>query len=289
MAAAYIFVPFALLPYQTAKVVWNLLSLIMYLLSVVLILQLEKVSQQRCIEYLSISLIWFPFLFSQYFNQSNVIILLFVSLAILAASKEKPYLSGIFISIASLFKLFPIVLALVFGIRNWRILFMFGLIFILSLLIPGSLEWFTSIRVIFPRYSSIYLLLNKLGIYWYYIYDATIILAKAIVVYRAKAASYLQLAAIAITAVFLVMPLIKYHHLTLLVVSFAYLFSVIKNMPRTMMYLTILAYFMINFYINFSLQVIPAIGLLLIWFVLTISIIQTDKNAERFDCFNVKL
>lgn len=284
MAAAYLHVPFALLPYQIAKIVWNLIGLIIYLISVILILQLEKVNCQRCIEYLTISMIWFPFLFSQYFNQSNAVILFFLSLAILAASKERPYLSGVLISVASLFKLFPVAVALVFGLKNWRILAMFSLGFILSLLTPGSLEWFSSIRVIFPRYSSIYLLLNRLGICWYYLYVAAIVCATAVVAYRAKAASYLQLAALAITAVFLVMPLIQYHHLTVLVISFAYLISVIKSLSRSLIYLTILAFFMINFYINFSLQLIPAVGLFLVWSVLITMIIQEDKQVVRIDC-----
>jgi hypothetical protein len=83
-------------------------------------------------------------------RQVNGLLFLLVAMAILAVENDRPFFSGVLLAIASLFKLFPIIIAIILGIRNWRILAGCLAAIIISLLIPGSLKWLSLLSTVNP-------------------------------------------------------------------------------------------------------------------------------------------
>jgi hypothetical protein len=277
---ACLFAPFALLPFHVSIVVWSFLSLGIYLFAMFIILKLSGIDRTKTFALVTVSLVWFPFLVNQWFTQSNSIILLLVALSISAIIKNKPYTSGFIIGLAALFKLFPIAIALVFGLKNWRILAAFAVTFGASLLFPGTLEWFHAAQEIHPRYSWIYVFLNRYGSYWFYVYAAIIALVTAVITYRTKETNYLKLAAITIPAVLLIMPIFQVHHMTIMVITYVYIFSVAPRMPRWLAGLSLASFIILNF--NFKLSLTPelVVGLLMLWFVLVYQVNNKDFLAD---------
>jgi hypothetical protein len=273
IASAYIMSPIILMSYGTAKVVWNLLNIIMYLGSVIIILQMGKVSKLFLIGSLMLLLFWMPFVYSQIWLQSNALIIFLISLAVLAAVKDRPYTSGCLIGIASLFKIFPLAFALVLGLKNWRIGVTCVLLFIISFLIPGSTNWFFAIKEVHtlgesPFYTPLYILLSPNGSFWFYIYAFIIALVTATLAYCNRAADYLLLISFAIPAAFLVSPLVNYHHLTILALSYAYVLTKIEILPRWFLVAISTSYLFINsmFRLSDNIYFLPAmVGIMLLW------------------------
>ena len=217
MPVAYALSPLALMPYYAAKTVMIFMSFLAYLVAVMLILRMTAASGRWFVYPLALSCLWFPFIQDLRFGQVNSILLLFVSLAVYFARKEQFALSGIVLAIAALVKLFPVGIALVMGLKNRRILLVFALTFALSFLIPGSLNWFPAIGNIHKiGLMPAYLFLRQFGIEWYVLYVISVAGITAFIAYRINDTNYLVLATLSIPAVFLVMPLVEYYHLTLM-------------------------------------------------------------------------
>jgi len=231
MAAAYIMAPLAFLPYYWAKTTLIFLDLVAYMGAVVLILRNQSARGRYIFYPLMISLLWLPFLFDLFFAQINAILLLLVTSAVLFSSKNYRYIAGFLLGIASLFKLFPIAIALVLGIKNWRIAAScIGTIGI-SLLLPGSLEWFSALkRISTVGFSDIYKILAQIGPYWGWFYLIAIGTVTAFIAWYFRNNDYRHLASLAIPAAFLAAPVVEYYHLTLLTYAYLNLYaSFIKN------------------------------------------------------------
>lgn len=276
MPVSYILAPFALMPYHVSIIAWNLLSLVLYVISVLILLKLAGVDRVNTMKFVSISLIWSPFLLNQFLTQSNSIILFLITFAVFAVTKNKPYVGGLLIGIAALFKLFPIAIALVFGLKNWRIVVAFAVTLGTSFLITGALRWFDAIQDIFPRYSCIYIILNSYGRYWFFIYAAIIALSTAFIAYRSKETNYLQLASLSIPTVMLILPIFQIHYMTIMIITYIYLFSIVPNIPRWLYVLGFASFVIINFNYNLSLMPTQTIGLLLLWIVIVYQITYTN-------------
>jgi len=258
---AYLLSPITLFSYTSAKIVWSILSLVIYLLSVILILRWRWVSGAQFNVLLSVSLIWIPIYLNQFWLQSNSLILFLIVIALLAASKQRHYLSGSVLALAALFKLFPLAIAMVLGLKNWRIIVGFVVVFGLSMLIPGSTDWFTRIaEVHHPNYTTTYRLLDD---NWVYVYVIVIAGITALVTWLKRDADYAMLAAIAIPAALLTSPVVGGYYLVIAIFSYVYLFTVER--PKWLVAFLVASLCLTDFIAIIYDQY--TIGLLVLWVV----------------------
>jgi hypothetical protein len=277
LPAAYLLSPLALMPYYEAKAVMIFLNILAYIAALALLLRADKASGRRLIYPLVLSCLWLPFIQNMRAAQVNAVLLLLLVLAALLASRNRPAFSGVFLGISVLFKLFPIGIAMVLGLKEWRILVFCLLTVGVSFLIPGSTAWLSAAGKVYKDYTLAYLFLSQWGDLWFWLYAASIAGATAVIVYRSKESNYLLFISFAIPAVFLTMPVIEYHHLTLLAFSFAYLFTFshkAKNLLIIVMCSSIILISAAFFFNHLSLHFVvrPVLsstlvffGLLLIW------------------------
>ena len=273
MPVAYIIAPLALMPYFKAKSVMIFINILMYLGAITITLKMGGASGRRLAYPLALLCLWWPFIHSMRHGQVNGIILCLIAIAVLAAAKNHPTICGIFLAVAALFKLFPIAIAMLLGVKNWRIFASCIVAFGVSFIIPGSLKWFQAISNTLPRfnflYTPLYLWLKQFGFGWYWVYAATIAGFSALLVYRSKNANYPLIASFAIPSVFLVMPHMEYTHLTLLAFSYSYIMVTTINSIHLLLISTILSFILIStsfFFFNLLvLNIIVSFGLALFW------------------------
>ena len=227
LQAAYILAPLGWLPYYTAKTLMIFINIAAYLCAVVVILKLGNVSDRWVVRGAGISFLWLPFLSTLMGGQINGIILLLVAVAVLAATRGRPYLCGALFALAALFKLFPLAIALILGIRNRRILAGFAVFFGASFLLPGAAEWIPMIITFLKEDVKLpaYVVLETMHPLLVVIIPLLIGGMTALVTFLSKDTDYPMLASFAIPAAFLSMPRLGYYHLTVLVFSYCYLFS----------------------------------------------------------------
>ena len=249
MPVAYIMAPLALMPYFKAKAVMIFINILMYLSAITIALKMGRASGRWFAYPLALLCLWWPFIQNMRQGQVNGILLFLIALAVLAATKNRPSICGIFLAIAALFKLFPIAIAMMLGIKNWRIFASCIFVFVISFLIPGSPKWIEAISG-YPRYyihySLIYLWLKQFSFIWFWIYASIIAGFSALVVYRAKDANYPILTSFAIPAVFLTMPILEITHFTLLPFSYAYLLVSAKRSNRLLINSIFISFIMIS-------------------------------------------
>jgi hypothetical protein len=176
---------------------------------------------------IAISCLWLPFLHTLVYAQINALLLLLVALAVLAVTRGFPYSCGALLAFASLFKLFPLAVGLVLGLRNHRILIGLSFVIGVSLLVPGSSKWISTVSrfVIEDMGSPIYLYLKALNPVFVLLYPLLIGAVTALIAITAKDDDYPMLASFAIPAAFLAMPPLGYYHLTLLVFPYVCLIA----------------------------------------------------------------
>jgi hypothetical protein len=273
MPVAYIIAPLALMPYFKAKSVMIFINILMYLGAITITLKMGGASGRWFAYPLAILCLWWPFIHSMRHGQVNGIILCLIAIAVLAATKNHPNICGIFLAVAALFKLFPIAIAMLLGVKNWRIFASCIVAFSVSFIIPGSLKWFQAMSNTLPRfnfiYTPLYLWLKQFGFGWYWIYAATIAGFSALLVYRSKNANYPLIASFAFPSVFLVMPLLEYNHLTLLAFSYSYIIVITKNYSHLLLISTIFSFILISssffFFNSLVLNIIVLFSLVVFW------------------------
>ena len=288
MPAAYIMAPLALISYFKAKAAMIFINMLMYLSAITIALKMGRASGRWFAYPLALLCLWWPFIQNMRQGQVNGILLFLIALAVLAATKNRPTICGIFLAIAALFKLFPIAIAMMIGIKNWRIFASCLFVFVISFLIPGSPKWIEAISS-YPRYykhySFIYLWLKQFSLVWFWIYASTIAGFSALVAYRAKDANYPILTSFAIPAVFLTMPILEYPHFTLLPFSYAYLLVSAKRSNRLLITSIFISFIMISisffseellFSINTG-KVISFLGLSVFWVALAYNLSATSS------------
>lgn len=261
---AYIVSPFTLFPYEVAKKVFNVFNIFMYLSAVAIALYLGGTFGIKFIGFLALSLVWVPFLFDQFWLQSNAIVSFFVAIGVLSASRNRPIISGILFAVPTLFKIFPFYIAMVLGLKNWRIFAVCTSIFAVSLLIPGSQSWFSAIlNTNYANYTEIYRNITMYGSILGVCYFILMGGITAAVAYKAKQFDHAMLASLAIPAAFLMSPVVGGYYLVLLMFSFAYLFSLSNRIPLLLKIILFTSFCTINVtllkYDSF------VIGLLIFW------------------------
>lgn len=286
IASAYIMSPLTILPYEKATVLWNLLNIIMYIFAVAIVLRISSVPKGWFIGCLSILLLWGPFIYNQFWFQSNALLIFIVSLALLVV-KERPILGGLLIGTASLFKLFPLALAMILGVKNWRIFASCAGIFAASFLIPGSLEWFAAINNTHPSGSRIgtpvYLFLSQFTDIWFFVYALIIAGITAITAFRNRSADYPIFLGFAIPAAFLVSPMADYHHLTMVALSFAIILANVEKLPCIFLMVAFLSFIFIEtglFMSNVNpIGIQVMVGIFLLWIIMFYKIVTSGCNV----------
>lgn len=275
VASAFMMSPIVLLPYEIAGVVFNLINILMYMGAVIIILLLGRVTKLYLLGSLAVLALWMPFLYSQYWLQSNALLVFLIALSVYAAARGRPLTSGLLIGLASLFKLYPLAFAVYLGFKNWRITASCIAVFSASFLLPGSLKWFTAIQNIHPYGSSpiktpFFAWLSHAGSLWCIIYALIIMGITALVFYQYRGIGYPLIMSFAIPAVFLINPYVDYHHLTMLVLSYTYILARIELFPRWFLVASIMSFIFINAHIFYFPDINPIspfvmIGVFLLW------------------------
>lgn len=274
ISAAYFFSFLTLFNYTTAKLLMNILNIVFYLAAIVIMLRFFKASKKEYISGLTFALLFTPFLGNQHWIASDTILLFLIVLGVVFAA-SRPYLSGVLIGAAALFKVFPIAVAMVLGLKNWRILFGFAVAFGSVMLIPGSLDWFASIGHVSRIYSPIYKWLSDINIYYFLAYACMVVAITAIFsINSAKHVDFSLLGSFAVTAAFLIMPVVEYHFLTLLVLPYLY---IVFNKPLSWQITAALISFLV---VTLGLIVNVAIyGVLVLW-VLLLFYVYSDVGVQ---------
>jgi len=282
---AYLFGSLALLPYHTAKAIFIFTNCAMYLTAIGLILRFNKTTGRWFVYPLAFSCLWPPFLQDIRLANVDCILLFLVTLSALSAEKDRPALSGFLLAIATLFKVFPIAIAMVMGLKNWRIFAVCALTVGASFFIPGSLKWLSAIGL-WARWevglTLPYLFLNQINIVYFIFYAITIAGTTAWLCHRLRSeANYFLFVAFAIPAVFLVMTILEYQHLTLLAFSLVFLLTSSHKTSRLLLAGIILSVAMISSFfvlvINHKIlcpnayqRALISLGLFPLWFALVI-------------------
>ena len=266
MIVAYLMAPFALLPYATARTVMVLLGIFAYLLAVSLTLSMCGLKGRRYIYPLALSIFWFPLFITLKFAQVDTFILLLIVLGVLAASKNRPYLCGSLIAFAAMIKVFPLAIAMVFGLKNWRIIVSCVAVFGLSLLLPGTSAWIDSFAVQ-PFVLLNYPTLRIIFVWnWFVVIAGVIAGLTAFAAYRSKP-DYFMLAALAIPAMLLTMPIIEYNHMLFLVFCYIYLMSKNKHLIPAVLSAALIT-------LSFAYRPYMVVGLLVLWVPLLSTLIS---------------
>jgi len=228
--ALFLLAPLGYFEYYTAKTILMSIDMLCYIFSVYLILRYLDFSGRWFLYPFSLSLIWTPFFIDVVFVQINSILLLLLTLAICSIRNDKPLISGSLIGLAALFKIFPIGIAMLFGLRNWRVFASCLLVFVLALTIPGSFKWFAATRSINPiSISPAYQFLGSISLSLFCLYSAIIGFVTALLIYVSKSDDYVKIASYSILAIFLAAPVFEYYHLTLLILPYLFLVKYLRT------------------------------------------------------------
>lgn len=226
IVVAYILTPLTMFSYQTAKVVWNLLNIALYLVAIMIPIRLGRASGVYFYLLIILGLIFAPFLRNQYWMQTSVFVFFLVSWAVYLMTKGRIYISGIILGMATLIKIYPIAVAMVLLFKNWRITLTTLTVILVSFLIPGSLNWMKAIPNVGKYYSEGYILL---GPNLFIAFVTLVILTTALMAYRFRDLDYPALASLAIPAGIIILPVIEYHFLTVLMFPMLYILPLHKD------------------------------------------------------------
>ncbi len=112
--AVFFYIPFALLPYDYAFIVWNLFSLAAYLLTVELVLNAVPTSALQRALWRSFALFWYPWLYTVGTGQVSAVMAFCVTAAYLLLRRGRDVGAGVLLACAAMFKLFPLYFGIYF-------------------------------------------------------------------------------------------------------------------------------------------------------------------------------
>lgn len=159
----FIYIPLSFLSIENAQIVFTILSILCFLASIFILFKLFKLSffSNLGLLFLILALNFFPEKFTLGMGQINNLVLLCVCLFLYFYNFKKDIVSGTFISIAVVIKLFPLLLIPYLVIKKkWKILgaftgvFLFFLLFIHFVLNSEFIPYFS--RHILPSLLSGY-------------------------------------------------------------------------------------------------------------------------------------
>jgi hypothetical protein len=276
---AYLFSPLTLLSYENAKLAFLIINLLSYFAANIIILKLMQPARKWLPFFAVIPWIWLPFLINQYWIQSNSILFLLIALGIYLSLKKKDLGAGFMFGLAILLKVFPIILVMLIGIKNWRIFIASMATCSLFLVFPGSLTWIEVLmHTNHPNFTPIALWLKNRGPFWMLTYQGIIFGLSALLVYRFKSRNYLLIAAFGVVSSLLISPVVGGYYYTLLMLCFAYLYYSKQTLPIWVKLAGVVPFLIFSLTLNnYSLNFF---GLLLLWFLFAWSFTVQEKTNE---------
>lgn len=213
--------PLALLPYKQAKLLFILVDSLCYLSSVLIILKLLKTPSSLMLRLLFLSLLWPPLYYDLKQGQLNGAILFLITVACLTAIRNRIAVCGVLIGVAALFKIFPIAIAMVLGIKNWRIFAWSLLVFSTAFIFPDP--WMQSLGN--PPIDEIWhsLAIKILGLKYFIVFSGTVAIVTAYTALRSRQLDYPPLFALGIAGMLMANPYHEYYYLTMLVFPLLYM------------------------------------------------------------------
>ena len=156
---AYLFIPLSFFSFEQSYFAWNIISVLLILLSILLISQLVK---RRLMAFIFLSLIYVLssfFRFQLERGQTDALSLFFISLFIyFYAFRKNVWLTAIFFALACLLKIFPAIFVLFFLVRKeYRLLAISFLCGAAVILLTGYEIWMYWLSTIYPMYANYYL------------------------------------------------------------------------------------------------------------------------------------
>jgi hypothetical protein len=278
---AYLFSPLTLLSYDDAKLAFLIISFILYFTAIVIILKTMLPIKKWFSFFAIVPWIWLPFLINQQWIQSNSLLLLWIALGVYLAMQRKDLSAGFMFGIAILMKVFPIILVLLIGIKNWRIFAASLATASLFFVFPGSFRWIEVLMYTnHPNSSPIVHISNALGPFWRLAFQGAIFGLSAVLVYRFKRRDYLLISAFGVISSLLISPVVGAYYYTLLILCFVYLYSAREKLPIWMKLIGIISFLIFGFTNNY--YTLNFIALLLLWFTFAF-LIEKTAPAERID------
>jgi uncharacterized membrane protein len=121
---AFFMVPFSIVPYDSARYFFFFISIITMFASVPLIFSNREGERKK--ELVAIGLLttflFFPNYYSLYMGQVNSLLFFFCAVVLFFIRKDRPWLAGFFVALASLIKIFPLILIPFFVMkRQYRV------------------------------------------------------------------------------------------------------------------------------------------------------------------------
>ncbi|WP_225073363.1 glycosyltransferase family 87 protein [Desulfuromonas sp. CSMB_57] len=273
LLSAYILAPLGLMDYYDAKTTMIFLNILMYLCANAIVLSLGNASGRSFVYPLMLSVFWIPFIHNIVFSNVNALMLFLVSIATFALTKNRPILCGTLLGTAALFKVFPLAIAMSLGLKNWRIFAASIAVVGGSLIIPGAMGWFKAMG---HAHQGFYiprsLWIENYGIFFFWCYSGAMALITALIIFIKKQLDWPLIVAFAIPAMFLTMPAFLYYHLTILMFTYAYLWSTNQS-NKAVITLMILSILVISFSHRYNHSVMTIFSLFLLWIILAYKVV----------------
>ena len=223
--------PLGYLPYFGAKSILLFLNIIGYFSAIALILkQIGRCTWRYFIP--AVLFTWMPFIINFCGAQVNAFIFFLIAYAIHLANRKKYATAGSMLGLAAMFKIFPLGIASILGFHNRNITIVCVMLFIISLVSPGTWQWFEAMPTVSAGHTPIYQFAQKHGIEWQLFFSFLIVTVSVFCLFKAKTNDLLILSAYSIPAVFVAMPIVQYHHLIILTVTYIVFFyanKIFKN------------------------------------------------------------
>lgn len=237
---AYAAAPLAMLPYQTAKAIWLFSNLTLYMLAIWLLLKRSNLKNSLTLfGTLALGLICFPFFSNQHNFQSNGVILFLTVLSLyLVFNRNRPYIGGALWGIATVFKLFPAPIALVFMLKEKRALFC-GLLVMAFLLFVTDItlldNWVRALvsdvesGIDRPNRDQLTPVLKAGGLFAYSFLVIVISTVTCIFLPRANKLPEPLFTGFLLCALFLIVPAVEVHHILLVLIAIVPLLATCTN------------------------------------------------------------
>lgn len=157
--ATLIFLPFVVFPFKLASYFWGIISFSLYILAIVLLLKKTGWLSFKSVSLvLLFSIVWPTLILAQLYQNIGELLLFLIALSWFLKDKKYSYISGVLLGIASLLKIWPVLLLfgeLVIGKKRDAafgfLTVLFGLA--ISLIVLGANSYKTYLSVI-PSYEE---------------------------------------------------------------------------------------------------------------------------------------
>lgn len=277
---AYLISPLAVLSYYDAKVTFMMLNAFFYYISIILLLR--RMNLFNLINITISSLFMFmPFFISYILGQVNSIILLLITLSILAYCKDKVNICGTLLGLAANFKIFPLLLSFILAKANRSIPLIAVLFFSVSLLMPGTNHWLNAITTVSAGHTPVFIYLESIDVRIFPIYSVAILVISYAYLLVSRTKDFFLLIGYSLPSAFLAMPVVQYHHLMIL--SITYTVLILSDRIKLCIFtlsLLILTILHINLYIIIEDTPNYYWSVLILWATTTILLLKNNKTTS---------